>query len=186
MIMKKIPILQTPRLILRPFKMSDAPVISELANDKEIVTNTQNLPYPYEEYMAEDWISHHAILFNENKFLNLAVVQRKKNLVMGAIGLEFSMQHDNAELGYWLGRPYWGQGYATEAAKRLLHYAFAELKLHRVHSIHLSINPASGRILQKIGMTHEGCMREHIKKWGIYENVDLYGILRREYENIHI
>lgn len=181
MVMKRLPILQTPRLILRPFKMTDAAAIAELANDKEIATNTQNLPYPYEKYMAEDWISHHPMLFNDNKLLNLAVVQRKKNIVIGAIGLEFHMVQDNAELGYWLGRPYWGQGYATEAAKRMLHYAFMELNLHRVYSCHLTRTPLSGRVLQKIGMTHEGTQREHVKKWEVYEDLELFGILKPSY-----
>lgn len=177
----KLPTLHTPRLILRPFKMEDAPVVALLANDKDIATNTENLPFPYDESMARQWIANHQDLFDHGSLMNLAVVSRKQNKVLGAIGFDLDYKNDNAELGYWLGRPYWGMGYATEAAKRLLHFGFIDMKFHRIHSCHLSLNPASGRVLQKLGMTHEGCLREHLKKWDKYEDVERYGILRREY-----
>lgn len=179
--MTKLPTLLTPRLILRPFKLEDAPVVSELANDKDIATNTENLPYPYEEHMARYWISNHQEMFERGDLLNLAVTLRKNNKVLGAIGFDLDYKNDAAELGYWLGRPYWGVGYATEAAKRMLHYGFTELKFHRIHSCHLTLNPASGNVLQKIGMQHEGHLREHLKKWDKYEDVEKYGILRSEY-----
>lgn len=179
--MKKLPTLNTPRLIIRPFKMEDAPIVAYLANDKDIATNTENLPYPYEEHMARHWIANHEELFEEGSLLNLAVVLRKGNKLLGAIGFDLDLKNDNAELGYWLGRPYWGFGYATEAAKRMLHYGFTELKFHRIHSCHLTLNPVSGRVLQKIGMIHEGHLREQIKKWGKYEDLEKYGILRREF-----
>lgn len=179
--MRKLPTLNTPRLILRPFKIEDAPIVGELANDRDIATNTENLPHPYDESMARQWIGNHQDLFDQGSLLNLAIVTRKQNKVIGAIGFDLDFKNDCAELGYWLGRPYWGMGYATEAAKRMLHYGFTELKFHRIHSCHLSINPASGKVLQKIGMKHEGRLREHLKKWDVYEDVEKYGILRNEY-----
>jgi RimJ/RimL family protein N-acetyltransferase len=180
--MRKLPILKTPRLILRPFKMDDGPVVASLANDKDIATNTENLPFPYEEYMALDWIRAHERMYQENHMLTLAVTHAKKSQVMGAIGLEIEATNNHAELGYWLGKPYWGHGYATEAAKRLIHYGFMDLKYHRIYSIHLSQNPDSGKVLQKIGMTYEGTMRQHIQKWGEFLDVKVYGILRSEYK----
>jgi RimJ/RimL family protein N-acetyltransferase len=87
-------------------------------------------------------------------------------------------EHDRAELGYWIGKPFWGRGYATEAARALVQYGFDTLGLHRIYARHLTRNPASGRVLHKIGMTHEGYRRKHEKKWGIYEDDKLYGILR--------
>jgi [ribosomal protein S5]-alanine N-acetyltransferase len=179
--MRKLPTLQTPRLTLRPFRMEDAPTVQRLANDKDIATNTQNLPHPYEEYMAKRWISLHQQMFDNNDLLNLAVVVRKSNELIGAIGYDLDEKNDNGELGYWLGRPYWGMGYATEAARRLLHYGFSDLKFYRVHSCHLTLNPASGNVLKKIGMSHEGQRKGHIKKWGKYEDLELYGILVEDY-----
>jgi [ribosomal protein S5]-alanine N-acetyltransferase len=84
-------------------------------------------------------------------------------------------------MGYWIGVPYWGRGYCTEAAGALLAHAFGPLGLHRVHATHLTRNPASGRVMQKLGMRHEGRMREHFLKWGVFEDVERYGILDREW-----
>lgn len=178
----KIPTLKTPRLILRPFVLDDAKIVAELANDKEIATNTKNLPYPYTEELAIEWINAHPDLYSDSKLMTLAVVQSKRDIVIGAIGLEIDTNNDRAELGYWLGRPYWDQGYATEAARRLMHYAFTDLQLNRVHSCHLTLNPKSGRILKKLGMSHEGHLRQQIKKWGEYQDLELYGILASEYK----
>jgi len=181
--MQKLPTLKTPRLILRPFKMSDSAKVAEMANHKEIATNTQNLPFPYEQHMALDWIRAHPHMYEDDHMLTLAVVSRKKGIVMGAIGLEIDSTNNNAELGYWLGTDYWGQGFATEAAKRIVYYGFNDLNYHRIHSIHLSQNPASGNVLKKIGMTHEGTYRQHILKWGEYLDAELYGILKDEFKS---
>ena len=88
---------------------------------------------------------------------------------------------DQAELGYWIGKPFWGRGYCTEAAQALLRYAFTELGLVRVHSCHFARNPASGRVMQKIGMVKEGCRRQHVKKWDKLEDLELYGVLKQEW-----
>lgn len=181
---RKLPTLQTPRLILRPYRLDEAAIVSQLANDKDIATNTENLPYPYEEYMAYNWISHHEDMFLRGDLLNLAVCLRKTNEVIGAIGFDLDLKNDNAELGYWLGRPFWGKGYATEAARRMLHYGFTELNFHRIHSCHLSLNPASGHVLQKIGMQHEGHLKEHLKKWDNYEDVEKFAILKSDYDKV--
>ncbi len=179
--MRRLPTLQTPRLILRAFKLEDAKVVAELANDKEIALNTENLPFPYDEHMAADWIDNLDNYYLQNKMLTLAITLRKNNAVIGAIGFDITSKNDHAELGYWLGRPFWGQGFATEACKRLLHHGFTELKYHRIFSCHLKRNEISGRILQKLGMQYEGCQRQHLKKFGCYEDLALYGILREEY-----
>ncbi len=179
--MPKIPTLKSQRLILRPFKMSDAAAIAELANDKDIATNTENLPFPYYEHHAIDWIRAHQYMYDDDQMLTQAITLAKKGTVIGAIGLEFTKSYHHAELGYWLGKPFWGMGYATEATKRIVHHGFMDLKLHRIHAFHLSQNPASGNVLKKLGMLHEGSMREHILKWGEYLNTEFYGILRSEY-----
>jgi RimJ/RimL family protein N-acetyltransferase len=85
-------------------------------------------------------------------------------------------------LGYWLGVQFWGHGYATEAANEMVRYGFDTLALHRIFASHFKHNPASGRILTKIGMKHEGCQREHLRKWDQFVDSELYGILRREWE----
>ena len=90
-------------------------------------------------------------------------------------------QNNSAELGYWIGKPYWNSGYATEASRAVLKYGFEVLGLNRIHASHFRRNPASGRIMEKIGMKYEGCLRQHFKKWGKFEDLETYGILRSEY-----
>ena len=85
-------------------------------------------------------------------------------------------------MGYWIGTPYWGCGFATEATAAVVRYGFEELQLNRVHAAHFALNPASGRVLEKLGMRREGCRRQHVLKWDRYVDLVLYGLLREEYE----
>ena len=87
-----------------------------------------------------------------------------------------------AELGYWIGVPYWGRGYATEAAREVVKYGFEKVQLNRIFAAHFKHNPASGKVLQKIGMKYEGCMRQNILKWGDFIDVEVYSILRQEFD----
>ena len=81
---------------------------------------------------------------------------------------------------YWIAKQYWGNGYGTEAAGVVVKFGFEAMKLNRIHATHFSNNPASGRIMQKIGMKYEGCSRQHIVKWGELLDWECYGILRSE------
>ena len=86
-------------------------------------------------------------------------------------------------MGYWIGTAYWGNGYCSEAAKSVLTYGFEVLGLHKIHARHMDPNPASGRVLAKIGMRHEGFLKEHYKKWNTFTDYHEYGILATEYRN---
>ncbi|HEX7708287.1 MAG TPA: GNAT family protein, partial [Thermoanaerobaculia bacterium] len=86
-----------------------------------------------------------------------------------------------AELGYWVGVPFWGRGYASEAAAEVIRFGFEDCGMHRIYGCHYARNPASGRILEKVGMTREGTFRQHILKWGEYLDVVYYGLLREEW-----
>ncbi len=178
---KKRPTLESERLVLRPFDLSDAPRVQLLAGDRAVAATTKNIPHPYEDGMAETWIGGHQERFEKGQLVNFAIVLKHGGELIGAIGLGLSLAQENAELGYWIGKPYWGRGYCTEAARAVLRYAFTELRLNRVHAHHWSNNPASGRVMQKIGMRHEGHLRQHAKKWGEFLDVEAYGILRSEH-----
>ena len=175
------PALQTARLVLRPFTLADAPAVRRLAGERDVAATTLNIPHPYEEGVAEDWIRTHAPRFESGELATFAITERGTGELLGAIGLAITPQHERAEMGYWIGKSYWGRGYATEAAAAMLAYAFDVLGLNRVHATHLTRNPASGRVMHKVGMTYEGRSREHLKKWGVFEDVERYGILRSEY-----
>jgi len=174
------PILETERLILRPFSMKDAPEVQRLAGERDIAANTRDIPHPYKDGVAEAWISSHRDKFQHGEVI-FAITLRDGQLI-GSIGLVVDRQSELAELGFWIGKPYWNSGYCTEAALAMLRYGFTELGLNRIHSFHLSRNPASGRVMQKLGMTREGIFRQSLKKWGVFEDTELYAILRSEFE----
>lgn len=171
------PILTTERLTLRPFYLSDAKDVERLAGDISIADTTLNVPHPYEDGMAEGWIQTHASKYKSGELAAFAVVDNFRGNLLGTVGLTISPQFNRADLGYWIGVPFWGKGYCTEASRCLIDFAFNVLNLHRVTAYHLARNPASGRVMEKIGMTKEGVMREHTRKWGKYEDLVAYGIL---------
>jgi ribosomal-protein-alanine N-acetyltransferase len=178
------PTLETERLILRPFDLSDGSRVQMLAGDEAIASTTLNIPHPYEDGMAEEWIRTHPEGYEKGEFINFAIVLKAGQELIGAIGLTLRQKHVHAEIGYWIGKPYWNQGYCTEAAREVIRYGFETLNLHRIHAMHLSRNPASGKVMSKSRMSHEGTRHEHIFKWDVFENVELYGLLRSEYEQV--
>jgi len=91
-------------------------------------------------------------------------------------------KHSNGELGYWIGKPFWGKGYCTEAARALIVVCFETLELNRVHAHHVDGNPASGRVMEKAGMVYEGCLRGHVQREGKFQDVLMYGLLRQDYD----
>src|SRR5450432_961695 len=150
------PTLQTARLTLRPFALIDAPAVQRLLQARVIAEMTSNIPHLYEEGMAEAWIQRNLSHEDGNEVSPFAITLRQdgniSGTLCGAMGLSIDSAHQHAELGYWIGGPFWGKGYATEAATELLRYAFTDLGLNRVHASHYAKNPASGRVMQKIGM----------------------------------
>ena len=179
--LKRYPRLQTERLLLRGFTLKDAPDVQRLVGEWEVARTLLSIPHPYEDGVAEEWISEHRTTFERGEGVNFAIVLRERGELCGACSLIINSRDANAELGYWIGVPYWGQGYATEAAREVVRYGFEELWLHRIYAAHFGRNPASGRVLGKIGMSYEGTRREHHRKWGDYEDRVEYGLLVSEW-----
>jgi RimJ/RimL family protein N-acetyltransferase len=179
--MAEQPRLETERLVLRSFSMDDAADVQRLAGAAEVALTTLNVPHPYEDGLAEDWISQHRAQFEAGQGVNYAVTLKETGELVGAMGLVINERHNRAEMGYWIGVPYWNRGYGTEAARALVTYGFETLGLNRIHATHFTRNPASGRIMQKLGMHREGQMRQHVRKGDTYEDLVLYGLLRDEW-----
>lgn len=176
------PTLQTDRLILRPFTAGDADAVTALVGAREIAVSTLSIPHPYDRSMAEAWLATHEGAFERGESLVLAVTQRDGGALVGCVGLAIEQEHRRAELGYWTGLDYWGRGYCTEAAAAAVRHAFESIGLHRVFARHLVRNPASGRVMQKLGMRHEGTLRGHVLKWGVHEDLEVYGLVRDDFE----
>jgi RimJ/RimL family protein N-acetyltransferase len=172
------PALRTIRLILRPLRLSDGFDVRRMAGNSKVAENTLHMPFPYPEGIAEEWISTHAQDFLDNKQLVLGICLRTDKKLIGCIGLTLRKDIENAELGYWIGEEFWNQGYATEAATALLEYGFHSLNLHKIFAYYFSTNAASGRVMKKIGMVQEGFLKEHVRHWGEYKDLYLYGIIK--------
>jgi [ribosomal protein S5]-alanine N-acetyltransferase len=171
-----LPTLRTERLVLRPFTPDDAPTVQRLAGAREVALTTQNIPHPYEDGMAERWIETHGAAWDERRFLTLAITCDGEGLV-GAVGLHIDATHRRGELGYWIGVPFWNRGYATEAARAVMDLGFEQLELNRIQARHMTRNPASGRVMRKLGMHHEGIHRQHVIAHGAFEDVAMYAML---------
>ena len=176
------PELTTERLRLRAFAITDADDLVRLAGERVIAATTLNIPHPYTREYAEDFIAKRAAELEAHKLVVFAVTLIETGEFLGAAGLQLELEHSRAELGYWIGRPHWGSGYATEAAGAVLQYAFDDLKLNRVFAGHFAANPPSGRVLEKIGMLREGTLLQHVEKWNSFEDIVIYAVTRSEYE----
>jgi tRNA-Thr(GGU) m(6)t(6)A37 methyltransferase TsaA len=178
----QIPKLETKQLILRPFVPADAARVQLLAGDRELASPTLHIPHPYPDGAAEAWIASHGAAAAEGKGYTFALVQKEDGLLVGCLGIGVHQPSRSAELAYWVGRPYWGKGYATEAAREVMRFGFEILGLNKIWAAFMTRNPASGRVMQKLGMTFEGIRRQQVIKWGNFEDIGSFSILRSEYE----
>jgi [ribosomal protein S5]-alanine N-acetyltransferase len=173
-----LPTLETQRLKLRPYVEADIEDLLSIIGAREVAATTLRIAHPYTDQDARDFLA----ITKEPGKLWLAITRSSDERLIGGIGLRVDEQHQHAELGYWLGVPYWGQEYATEASREMIRYGFETLALHRIFASHFKQNPASGRVLKKLGMRYEGCQREHLRKWDQFIDSELYGILRQEWQ----
>jgi RimJ/RimL family protein N-acetyltransferase len=175
------PTLETARLILRPFTPADAPDVQRHVSDRDIAAMTLSIPHPYPEGGAEQWITSLPAKYDAGQFAGFAIIDRESSALAGSISLTPEPAHGRAELGYWIAKQFWGRGYATEASRALIAFGFESLGLNKIHAAVFIKNPASDRVIRKIGMQWEGRLREHDLKWDVYEDIDVYGILRSEW-----
>lgn len=175
------PVLRTERLVLRPFELRDATDVQRLAGALEVADTTMTIPHPYPDGAAEAWISTHDPAWAARTLATFAIADRETDALRGAVGLMLAMPHLRAELGYWIGLPFWNRGYCTEAVRAVLAFGFDTLGLHRIEARHLMRNPSSGRVMQKVGMTCEGVNRGAFLKGETFEDAAIYAILRDEW-----
>ena len=178
--MRATPTLHTTHLVLGAFTTEDAAVLHQLAGDRHIADTTVSIPHPYELDHARAWIGQQERELVRGRAANFAVRLTDARLI-GCAGLrDIDREHCQAELGFWIGREWWGHGYAREAASAVLRFGFEQLGLNRICAHHMARNPAAGKVLQHIGMQREGMLRQRVRKWGVYEDVVLYAILRED------
>lgn len=170
-------LIETERLILRLLTEVDIPELVPLIGDRRVAATTLRIPHPFHEQDARDFLDSPA----KDNELRLGIRLRGNGVLIGGMGLHPYPEHKRAELGYWIGVPYWGNGYATEAARAVLKYGFETIQLNRIFAGHFQHNPASGTVLRKIGMKHEGCLRQNVLKGAEFVDIELYAILRQDW-----
>ena len=171
------PTLTTERLQLRPLVVGDEGDIQRLAGVFEVAGTTANIPHPYPDGAAEAFVSMTTDGWRDDKSATWGVIVDGR--FIGCVGLVFTRTHARASLGYWIAHGEWNRGYATEASRAILQWGFGD-GFHRIEATHLTRNPASGRVMQKLGMTHEGRMRDYFRRFDRFEDVELFAILKRD------
>lgn len=169
--------LTTDRLVLRPFTLADTGRIQELLSTPEVADTTLNIAFPYPEGAAEGWIATHEQAARDQQGWTWAVGRRSEEELMGAIGLGVATAHRRGALGYWLGVPFWNQGYMSEAARRVVAFGFEDLGLHRIEAACMTRNPASARVMENAGLVHESTARDYILKNGRFEDISTYALI---------
>jgi [ribosomal protein S5]-alanine N-acetyltransferase len=176
-----IPTLETERLTLRAFQLEDASAFEHLIAPKEVTDGTLSFPHPVPKGWGTERINRILERFEKGEHIELAICTRDSGDLIGGIGLGINVKHKRGHLGYWLGIQFWGKGYATEAARAVVTYGFQTLGLHRIEAGHYPRNPASGRVLEKIGMKFEGIMRGDVLKGDQFEDTVLYARLSTDF-----
>ena len=172
------PVLETDRLILRPFALSDAKEVQRLCGDFAVADTTLNIPHPYPDGAAEEFFATHAAKYEKGEGVVFAITLKTDGCLIGGMGLDVTKRFHRAEIGYWIAKPFWNQGYATEAGKAVVNFGFTQWSMRKIVGTYLSRNPASGCVMKKIGLVQEGLLRDHVIKWDRYEDIVTCGIVR--------
>ena len=180
-------VLETPRLRLRPLELSDASAIQKAAGAREIADTMISLPHPYPAGEAERFIIRQQSEREAGRSVTISIEQKSDGWFCGLIELrDIDREHSQAELSFWLAVDAWGQGYMSEVIHAAVRYGFASLGLNRLYAHHMLRNPASGRVLEKNGFKQEGLLRQRVRKWGQFEDVSLWAILRKDWQETAI
>lgn len=179
--------IRTSRLVLRPLERAHLDVMLPLIAAREVAATTLRIPHPYTRKDAEEYFNAMEAEIDKGKMLRLSIFiapsMNAADEYCGSVGLHIEREHGRAEIGYWIGVPYWGRGYCSEAAQAVVAYGFAELGLNRIFATVFAGNSASRRVAERAGMKYEGCMRQHVNKWGRLLDVEIYGLLAADWRN---
>ncbi len=170
----------TPDLVIAPYEPTDVATLVELLADEEIARMTLRIPHPYHPADAETFLASIAKTATEHGEATTFALRLASGKLIGGIGLsrgEQSWSH-RAEIGYWLGRPFWKQGIMTAAVQAIIRHAFDDVGLLKLTAGVFSFNNASARLLEKCGFVEEGCLRRHLPKDGQRIDVRMFGLLR--------
>lgn len=178
------PVLRTGRLILRPFVEEDAPRLARLAGTWRVADTTGSIPHPYSTEQALADIRRFLAEFQAGASAHFSIDLRESpgELIGDVLLKSIEAAHSQAELGFWIDEPSAGKGYVSEAARETLRYGFGTLGLNRICAHSMVRNQASARVLMRLGFHHEGILRQRVRKWEVFEDVDAWSLLRGDPE----
>jgi len=172
---------ETQRLRLRMLELKDASLIQQAASAHEIADTMISIPHPYPQGEAERYVVRQLSEQNLGRSTAFIIEPKAERSFFGLVEVrDIDREHSQAELSFWLTSEIWGQGYMSEVVRAVMRYAFEDLRLNRLYAYHMMRNPASGRVLEKNGFKQEGLLRQRVQKWGQFEDVLLWAILRRD------
>ncbi len=183
-IFTRLPELTTNRLILRAMRMSDARDIYEYSCDPQVARHVlwdahQNI------HQTRAYIRYVLRQYRSGTPSSFCIVLKETGKVIGTIGFMWvSNENRSAEVGYSLSRSYWNQGYMTEALGEVIRFGFNTLNLNRIEAQYECDNPASGRVMEHVGMRREGTLKERLYNKSRFVDVELYAILREEWRKL--
>ena len=172
----------TERLIIREYKNKDLEGFLNVVRQPEIYAATYGIPKDYTMYMAKYWFRMIKKNMHEGTAYEFAVTLKDSGKYIGNVGLiNITNEHNHADISYYIDREYMNMGYATEAAREMIRYGFETYGYNKIAGVCMSCNPASRRVMEKIGMIYEGTLCQDLFKDGKYYDIDRLSILRSEY-----
>ncbi len=174
-------LLKTNRLILRPPVPEDETAIQRYVSDRRIAETTALIPHPYPAGGALEWIRRSEVTLREGRGVDFSILLRGSGEFVGVVGL--IDRGVESSLGYWVGVPHWGNGYATEAVHRVIRHAFNGRRIPSLHACHFAHNPASGRVMQKAGLLYQGVEPLGSSRDGVRYDRVCYGITAKQWRD---
>lgn len=177
------PILETDRLLLRPLEPSDTQsIFDHWLSDERVADNRVNAAHT-NVGQTEERVKKIVSQYEDQEFCYWGIVLKETGELIGEIDLyDFDSSIDNCEVSYSLGFKWWNHGYGTEALQAVVEFGFRQMNIHKISAGHNTDNPASGRIMAKVGMKQEGVIRHMIRNAkNQYKDCAVYGILREDY-----
>jgi [ribosomal protein S5]-alanine N-acetyltransferase len=178
------PTLETERLVLRKITLSDADDVFEYASDNNVSKYTT-----WESHITkEDTLAFLNVVikkYENNQPSEWGIIYKETNKFIGTCGwVYWNVAHNRAEIGYVLSREFWNKGVMSEVVKQIINFGFNNMNLNRIEARCVIENGGSERVMQKVGMTHEGIIREQMLVKGNYLSVNMYSILKKEWDSI--
>lgn len=174
--------LKTPRLTLRSLCVHDVDALAMVAGERTVADTTISVPHPFGTTDAARLVERAGAEARSGSGYRLAVTGNETRELVGYIGLhDVDREHLQAEISFWIGDAWTGQGLVTEAARCIIAFAFDDLGLNRLAAFHMARNPASGRVLAKLGFKREGLLRQRVRKWDVFEDVVALALLRSDH-----